>query len=84
MPTYLVAVIVSDYTSIRGDDQRITVWARENAINDSYYILHQSELILEQLERHTGIQYMLPKLDLVAIPDFKGSAMENWGLTTYR
>ena len=39
---------------------------------------------LEFSESYYGIAYPLPKMDLIAIPDFAFGAMENWGAITFR
>jgi tricorn protease interacting factor F2/3 len=86
MSTYLVYIGVGrfEYYLEQYRDvkiQAVTVPGRkEQGILASQY----AKKSLEFYENYFGIKYMLPKLDLIAIPDFAAGAMENWGAITFR
>ncbi|ORX53906.1 hypothetical protein BCR36DRAFT_323349 [Piromyces finnis] len=86
MSTYLVAFIVSNFKSITKSNKGIdiSVYARPEQIESTEYALEVATKILRFYESTYDIPYPLPKLDLVAIPDFEAGAMENWGLITFR
>ncbi len=41
-------------------------------------------MCLHYYDNYFGIKYPMPKLDMVALPDFEAGAMENFGCITYR
>ncbi len=46
--------------------------------------MESAEYILHYYNTYFGIKYPMPKLDMVALPDFEAGAMENFGCITYR
>lgn len=91
MSTYLVAFIISDFLnatvmnlSTSETSFRFTVWSRAFALRQTRYAASIGPRILHYLETYFNISFPLPKQDMVALPDFGFSAMENWGLITFR
>ncbi|XP_046862649.1 glutamyl aminopeptidase-like [Xenia sp. Carnegie-2017] len=87
MPTYLVGMIVSDFKSLNGTTKNnvtIKTWGTPLEYKDSSYALKIALNVTTFLENYYGVNYPLPKQDMVAVPDFNSGAMENWGLITYR
>lgn len=84
MSTYLVALAVSDFATLKSADGKLAVWARPTAVNDARYALSALEAFVKILETNLGHKYQLPKLDMIAVPDMGVGAMENWGLITYK
>jgi aminopeptidase N len=86
MSTYLVAFLVGDFqcTSGASDGVPIRVCATPDKVQYTRYALNIAEYVLHYYDTYFGIKYPMPKLDLIAIPDFEAGAMENFGAITYR
>ncbi|KAL1882426.1 Aminopeptidase 2 mitochondrial [Paecilomyces lecythidis] len=87
MSTYLVAFIVGDLNYIETKDFRvpIRVYATpDQDIEHGRFSLDLAARTLAFYEKAFDSEFPLPKMDMVAIPDFSAGAMENWGLITYR
>ncbi|XP_071652134.1 uncharacterized protein [Temnothorax longispinosus] len=85
MSTYLVAFVVSEFKSVDNpENATFNVWGRPEVVAHGKYAQNIGVKLLDELQNITDIDYPLPKLDLVGIPDFSMGAMENWGLVTFR
>lgn len=87
MSTYLVAFIVGELNYIETTNFRVPVrvYAPPSSnIEHGHFSLELAARTLAYYEKIFGAEYPLPKMDMVAIPDFAAGAMENWGLITYR
>lgn len=84
MPTYLVAFCVGELYSVSSADRKFTIWMRQNAVEQAQYLIGVGDTVLKTIGNFLNVPYALPKMDVVAVPDFDAGAMENWGLTTFR
>ena len=86
MSTYLVAFLVGDFkcSSGQSDGVPIRVCATPDKVQYARYRAVGGGVHLHFYDHYFGIKYPMPKLDLIAIPDFEAGAMENFGAITYR
>ncbi|NXT55172.1 AMPE aminopeptidase, partial [Pluvianellus socialis] len=87
MSTYLVCFAVHQFdyverTSASGKPLR--VYAQQQQLHTAEYAANVTKIVFDFFEEYFNVNYSLPKLDKIAIPDFGTGAMENWGLITYR
>ncbi|KAF3450566.1 hypothetical protein FNV43_RR06655 [Rhamnella rubrinervis] len=87
MSTYLVGVVVGLFDYIEdtaADGVKVRVYCPVGKSDKGEYALHVAVKTLDLFARYFSMPYPLPKLDMVAVPEFSGGAMENYGLITYR
>jgi len=87
MSTYLCAFIVGELDYIETNAFRVPIRVYAPASSDiehGRFSLDLAARTLKYYEQQFGHDFPLPKMDMVAIPDFAAGAMENWGLITYR
>ncbi|KAF3960164.1 hypothetical protein CMV_015100 [Castanea mollissima] len=73
MSTYLVAIVVGI---------KVRVYCQVGKVSQGNFALDVAVRTLELYKEYFVMPYFLPKLDMVAIPDFAFGAMENYGLVT--
>ncbi|WP_260706352.1 M1 family metallopeptidase [Edaphobacter flagellatus] len=86
MSTYLVAFLVGDFKCSLGkaDGVPIRACSTPDKVAMTKFAVESAEYILPYYNKYFGIKYPMPKLDMVALPDFEAGAMENFGCITYR
>ncbi|KAK1126499.1 hypothetical protein K0M31_005134 [Melipona bicolor] len=91
MSTYLVAFLVSDFECLgthmnllNESKIPVAVCVRPMFKQKAAFALNITIKAMKFYLDTFQIDYPLPKLDLIGVPDFTTGAMENWGLITFR
>ena len=88
MSTYLLYVGIGKFEEDRSQHNKTDLYAASVVRPDSKIktglSLEAAQKSLEFYEKYFGIPYDLPKLHLIAVPEFAYGAMENWGAITFR
>ncbi|KAG4443325.1 hypothetical protein IFR05_001194 [Cadophora sp. M221] len=83
-PTYLICFVIGDFDFVESTKLkfRVRVYAVKGAkIQHAWNMLNIATDALGHYEHIFGLEYPLPKLDLIALPD--AGALENWGCIVF-
>ena len=86
MSTYLLCIVIGQYSSVSKPigATKISVYAPLNRAEEATFSLDTAVKCIQIFNDFFGIDYCLPKLDLIALACLSVGAMENWGLVTFR
>ena len=85
MASYLVVLASGELETLEGSVQgvHLRVVTTQGKKAQGRYALESAKKILGYYNDYFGVNYPLPKLDLIAVPGGFGGAMENWGGITF-
>ncbi|UKZ83833.1 hypothetical protein TrVFT333_011646 [Trichoderma virens FT-333] len=92
MSTYLLAWAIGDFEYAEAFTNRlysghqlpVRVYTTRGLRHQTQWALQLAPKFIDYFSEIFGIDYPLPKADILAVHEFSSGAMENWGLVTYR
>jgi len=86
MSTYLLYLGVGRFEerARKFGKTEIIMATRPGKIEMCRFAQQEAEKALAYLESYFGIPFALPKVHMIAVPEFAAGAMENWGAITFR
>ena len=86
MSTYLLCIVIGQYSCMSKQvaGTIVSIHAPLNRGEEAKFALDTAVECILIFNKFFGINYCLPKLDLVGLACLSVGAMENWGLITYR
>jgi len=86
MSTYLLYIAVGkfEFVTTKLGSMPIRVLTVPGKVQYASMALDFAKRFIKFFNEYFGITFPLPKMDLLAIPDFAAGAMENWGAITFR
>ncbi|QRF76088.1 Tricorn protease-interacting factor F2 [Thermoplasmatales archaeon] len=86
MSTYLLYLGVGKFDSMikKSGNVDFILTAPKGHLNTTEFPLEVAIKVVDFYQKYFNIKYALPKMHLIAVPEFAAGAMENWGAITYR
>ncbi len=86
MSTYLLYIGIGKFETMKGKYRDIDILfsGLKGSLDSTEFPITVGAQSLEFFEEYFGISYALPKMHLIAVPEFGAGAMENWGAITFR